>query len=92
MKVNIDFAEYIAVIEFEPFLGEEIKKYQKEFEKWYFQKVRSVKYKSKKDNNIFDANLVVEWLKTVSPMCKARIIETFLNVGEEDKSLPYMYF
>ena len=27
MKVNIDFAEYVAVIEFEPFLGEDITKY-----------------------------------------------------------------
>jgi len=36
MKVNIDFAQYIAVIEFDPFLGEDIKEYQNEFEKWYF--------------------------------------------------------
>ena len=66
--------------------------YQKEFEKWYFQRIRKMKYKSKKENEIFDANLVVEWLKTASPNCKAKIVEPFLNIGEEDKSLPYMYF
>lgn len=92
MKVNIDFAQYIAVIEFEPFLGEDIKKYQKEFEKWYLQKVRSMKYKLKPDDNVFDVQLVVDWLKIVSPDCKAKIVEPFLKVGEEDKSLPYMYF
>ena len=43
MKVNIDFAQYVAVIEFEPFLGEDIKKYQKAFEKWYFQRIRNRK-------------------------------------------------
>ena len=35
---------------------------------------------------------LVEWLKTTSPNCKAKIVEPFLNIGEEDKSLPYMYF
>lgn len=92
MKVNIDFAQYIAVIEFEAFLGTDIKKYQKEFEKWYFQRVRSMKYKIKKENEIFDAQLVIDWLKIVSPNCKAKILEPFLNIGEEDKSLAYMYF
>ena len=82
MKVNMDFAQYITVIEFEPFLGEDINKYQKEFEKWYLKRVRNIKYKSKQDNNIFDAKLVVKWLKIVSPNCKAKIVEPFLIVGE----------
>ena len=60
MKVNIDFAQYVAVIEFDPFLGEDIKEYQKEFEKWYFQRIRKMKYKPKKESEIFDAKLVVE--------------------------------
>ena len=92
MKVSIDFAEYVAVIEYEPFLGEDITKYKKEFDKWYFQRVRKMKYKKKKDNEIFDANLVIEWLKITSPNCKAKIVEPFLNIGEEDESLPYMCF
>lgn len=92
MKVNIDFAQYVAVIEFDPFLGEDIKEYQKEFEKWYFQRIRKMKYKPKKESEIFDAKLVVEWLKIASPNCRAKIVEPFLNIGEEDKSLPYMYF
>jgi len=92
MRVNIDFAQYIAVIEFEPFLGSDISKYQKEFEKWYFQRIRKMKYKPKKENEIFDANLVIEWLRISSPNCNAKIVEPFLNIGEEDKNLPCMYF
>ena len=92
MKVNIDFAQYIAVIEFEPFLGEDIRKYQKEFQKWYFQRERKMKYKEKLEKDIFDANLVVEWLKIASPNCKAKIVEPFLKIGEEDKGLSYMCF
>ena len=66
--------------------------YQKEFEKWYVKRVRSMKYNLKQDNNILDANLVVEWLKSASPNSKVKIIEHFLNIGEENKSLPYMHF
>ena len=78
MKVNIDFAAYIAVIEFEPFLGEDVKKYQKEFEKWYLQRIRKMKYKKNNDNKIFDANLIVEWLKSACPNCKAKKVKSFL--------------
>lgn len=95
MKVNIDFAQYIAVIEFEAFWGEDIEKYQKEFEKWYFvQGKKGVNIKVKPEHNYkcFDALVVIDWLKSVSPKCKAKIVEPFLKVGEEDKNLPYMYF
>ena len=93
MKVNIGFAQYVAVIEFEPFLGEDIKKYQKEFEKWYFiKKGRRIIQNPKLHYDCFDAQVIIDWLKIASPKCKARIVEPFLNVGEEDATLPYMYF
>ena len=49
MKVNIDFAEYITVIEFEPFLGEDIKKYQKDCETIRNEKERVKREKDKQD-------------------------------------------
>lgn len=93
MKVNIGFAQYVAVIEFEPFLGEDIEKYQKEFEKWYFiKKGRLIIQNPKLNYDCFDAQVIIDWLKIASPKCRARIVEPFLNVGEEDTTLPYMYF
>lgn len=92
MKVNIDFAQYVAVIEFEPFLGEDINEYKKEFENWYFIKSgRRIKQNPKLHYKCFDAQVIIDWLKIASPKSRARIVEPFLNVGEEDKSLPYMY-
>lgn len=93
MKVNIDFAEYIAVIEFEPFLGEDIDEYKKELEKWYFiKKGRRIIQNPKLHYDRFDAQVIIDWLKIASPKCRARIVEPFLNVGEEDATLPYMCF
>lgn len=95
MKVNIDFAQYVSVIEFEPFLGEDIKEYQKAFEKWYFivnKKGVIIKPNPNLHYYCFDAQVIIDWLKIASPKCKAIIVEPFLKVGEEDKSLPYMYF
>lgn len=95
MKVNIDFAQYVATIEFEPFLGDDIKEYQKEFEKWYFvqnKKGCNIKVRPERHYENFDTQVIIDWLNETSPNCKARIIKPFLNPGEEDKSLSYMYF
>lgn len=95
MKVNINFAQYIATIEFEPFLGEDIKEYQKAFNSWYYivnKKGRIIKPNPKLHYECFDAKVIIDWLKIASPECKAKIIEPFLKVGEEDNTLPYMYF
>lgn len=93
MKVNIDFAEYISIIEFEPFLGDDIAEYQKAFEKWYFTEGKNMKVRPEHQHyKYFDAQVIIDWLNEVSPKCEAKIIEPLLNVGEEDKSLPYMYF
>lgn len=93
MKVNIDFAQYVATIEFEPFLGNDINEYKQAFEKWYFvKKGKIIKQNPKLHYDCFDAQVIIDWLKMVAPKCKPKIIEPYLNVGEEDKSLPYMYF
>lgn len=95
MKVNIDFAQYVATIEFEPFLGNDIKAYQKAFNSWYFivnKKGKIIKPNPNLHYDCLDTQVIIDWLNIASPTCKAKIIEPFLKVGEEDKSLPYLYF
>lgn len=95
MKVNIDFAQYIATIEFEPFLGTDISIYKKEFEKWFFiqnSKGHNIKPKPELHYEYFDVQVIIDWLLQTSPKCGAKIIEPFLTPGEEDDSLPYMCF
>lgn len=94
MKVNIDFAQYVATIEFKPFLGEDIEKYKEAFEDWYFVELKDGTIIARPDLNyeVFDAQVIIDWLLEASPECDAKIIEPFLKVGKEDKSLPYMCF
>lgn len=94
MKVNIDFAQYVSTIEFKPFLGEDIEKYQEAFEEWYFEEVEEGirEQRSDLDYEVFDTQVIIDWLLEASPKCDAKIIESFLKVGEEDESLPYMCF
>ena len=95
MKVNIDFAVCVVVIEFKEFMGKDIDKYKESFEKWYFEEIlvndipvyhHQLKYQ------YFNAEPIVDWMNEVSPGCNAKIIADNLKPGEEDTSLPYMYF
>lgn len=94
MKVNIGFAQYVATIEFKPFLGENIEKYQEAFEDWYYEEVEEGVRQQRSDLNyeVFDTQVIIDWMLEVAPRCDAKIIEPFLKVGEEDESLPYMCF
>lgn len=97
MKVNIGRSVSIDVIEFEPFLGDDIEKYKTEFEKWYFELIHignlpyGVQRSSLKYKNL-DGIPIVDWMNEVAPGCNARIIAKNLFPGQEDKNLPYMCF
>lgn len=97
MKINVGQTRSIDVIEFEPFLGEDIKRYEDEFLKWYFELVHighfpcyvkkaSLPYKDA------DGEAVVDWMNEVAPGCNAKILQKNLWPGQEDKTLPYMVF
>ena len=95
MKINVDFAICVDVIEFEDFMGKDIDKYKESFENWYFDEIvidnipvyhHQLKYK------YFNAEPIVDWMNEVAPGCNARIIAKDVMPGEEDISLPYMYF
>ena len=90
MKVNIGFAQYVATIEFKAFLGEDVEA----FEDWYFEELEdgTIRKRPNLNNEVFDAQVIIDWLLEASPECNAKIIEPFLKVGEEDESLPYMCF
>ena len=94
MKVNIGFAQYVATIEFKAFLGEDVDTYKEAFEDWYFEELEdgTIRKRPNLNNEVFDAQVIIDWLLEASPECNAKIIEPFLKVGEEDESLPYMCF
>ena len=83
MRINIDFAQYVAVI----------RKYQEAFEAWYYE-LDGHTYKQRSDlpYKAFDVTPVIDWMKEVAPESNARVIEKFVEYNKRDKSLPSMYF
>ncbi len=94
MRVVVDFATCASIIEFVPFLGDDIEEYQKKFEEWYYEKTTYGCYSQRSDLNyeVFDINVVVDWIKEVAPEANPVIIVEEMNPDYVDKSLPGMYF
>lgn len=95
MKINIGFGSFVSVIEFEPFMGENIEDYKNEFEKWFFyEKLENDVpiYPNQLKYKYFNAEPIVDWMNQVAPECNARIIAFQIASGNEDTSLPYMCF
>lgn len=97
MKINIGKSVSIDVIEFIPFLGDDIETYKNEFEKWFFEiiYIGGLPYgvqKSTLHYETIDGTAIVDWMNEIAPECNARIIAKNLFPGQEDKNLPYMCF
>lgn len=94
MRVVIDFATCASIIEFAPFLGEDIEQYQEKFEEWYYEKTPYGCYSQRSDLNyeIFDVNVVIDWIKEIAPEANPIIIAEEINPNDVDPSLPGMYF
>lgn len=97
LKVNIDFAQYISTIEFEPFLGDNIEEYQKAFEEWFYEKVETktgtlIQMRSKFNYKYLNAQVIIDWINEVSSNSNPKIIAEFIEVGHEDPTLPIMCF
>ena len=95
MKVVVDFATYGSLIEFEPFLGNDIKEYQKEFEKWYYefnQNGRIIGQRSDLQYEYFDVYVVIDWIKEVAPEANPVLLEETINFADIDRTLPAMFF
>ena len=84
MKVNVGFATYVDVIEFEPFMGEDTLVYQEAFLDYY-----CINW----DENMYmQSETIIKWMNEIAPNCNARILQKRIYPGKEDKSLPYMCF
>lgn len=101
MKGVIDFAVCWYLIEFEPFLGSDIKKYQEEFEKWYYEEYTEViegeklvikRKRSDLPYKVFDITPIIDWMKEISPASNPIVIDYGEFGTEYDKKLPAMYF
>lgn len=84
MKINIGFAVYVDVIEFKPFIGEDIQVYQNAFLDYYCRNWN--------ENMYMNTETIVKWMLKRDPNCRAKILEKGIKPGNEDTSLPYMCF
>lgn len=94
MKVAIDFATSASIIEFCPFLGNDIEIYQKAFEDWYYERtpMGDLRPRSKFIGIIFDGNVIIDWIKEVAPEANPIMIVEEMNLDDVDPSLPGIYF
>ena len=97
MKINVGFAVFTDVVEFEPFMGTDMDKYMEAFNEWYYEHtevcgVGVLKQKSTLPYKYFNTQVILDWMNEVAPSCNAHIIEANIPFGQEDKSLPGMCF
>lgn len=97
MRINAGFAVYVDVIEFEPFMGENIDDYKKAFEEWYFEEVDFngiliLQQKANLNVDGLNGNAIVTWMNEVAPGCNAKIVQYHIPHEKEDTTLPGMYF
>ena len=98
MNVNISFALYIDVIEFDAFLGDNIEEYQRAFDSWYYEAETSgyggivLKQRSELKYKILDVNVIIDWINEVSSNANVCILARGLTPGTEDPNLPTLCF
>lgn len=96
MIVNMDCCDIIYVIEFEPFMGQDIEEYQAKFNDWYYEEVmisgyRVIRQKSTLHYTELDYLPVIDWLNETCPTCNARLV-CKCKPGDEDPDKQYMCF
>ena len=95
MKVIVEFLMVLSMIQFNPFLGEDIELYQQEFEEWYSKNYAPFTGKRNKKgeyNETLDAYVIINWIKEVTPEAMPIMIAEELDENQVDSSLPRMYF
>lgn len=97
MRARVEFDTYGVVIEFEPFMGEDISKYQEEFEKYFYVEIEE-NFKGKKATGYIPKKMcwgiqeIFDWMKEMSPLSNPRVISTYKRGEKYDKTLPEMSF
>ncbi len=98
LRVNVSFDYGVNVIEFEPFMGEDIEKYQRAIEDYYYEESKDedgelvIQLKKCFDYSYFGLEHIIMWFEKVAPNCGINIVEENIPHGREDKSLPYICF
>lgn len=101
MKLVVDFAISWYLIEFEPFLGKRAARYQKEFEKWYYEehseiiegkKLICFRQRSDLPYKVFDVTPIVDWMKEVAPNSNPKVLQEGGWELDYDKRLPTLHF
>lgn len=101
MKLVVDFAIGWYLIELEPFLGTKAARYQKEFEKWYYEehseiiegkKLTCYRQRSDLPYKVFDINPIIDWINEVSPNSNPKVIQEGGWGLDYDKKLPTLHF
>lgn len=101
MKIIVDFTQDLYLVEFEPFLGTNIERYQEEFDKWYYEeeseivegkKMTVFKQRSDLNYKYFDINVITDWMKEVAPNSNPKVIQSYVRGQKYDKSLPKLNF
>lgn len=94
MKVIVGFVTYVSLIEFNPFLGEKIEDYIKEFYKWYYEIDETGKIVRKSCHSHYeylDLNVIIDWIKDIAPEANPVILIERARPDDVDPSLPGMY-
>ena len=95
MKVIVEFPTISSMIQFNPFLGEDIELYQQEFEEWYYKNYAPFIGKRNKKgeyNETLDAYVIINWIKEVAPEAMPIMISEELDEDQVNPLLPRMYF
>ena len=95
LKVIVDFATYGSLIEFDPFLGDDIELYQKAFEEWYYEESqggRLLRQRSDLKYTTFGVDVIIDWIKEVSPNSNPVVLERLIEFPNIDRNIPALYF
>ena len=97
MKAYIFFDISFFLIEFEPFLGTDIRKYQESFEDWFYietsenmDEITTITYKPRK--MCWGINEILEWMKRADLNSNPRVLEEHVFGDKYDKNIPAMCF
>lgn len=98
MKANVFLGQWIDVIEFEPFIGENIEEYEKKIEEFFYETIKDEDgdlvevFKTGLPYTYLSGEAVTYWMNLVSTSANARVVEKDVVPGKEDESLPYICF
>lgn len=103
MKAYIFFDISFFLIEFEPFLGTDIREYQKKFDEWYYEedyeivngkKIGTGCFRQRHDlpYKYFDLEPIFDWMREIDPNSNPRVLEEHVFGDKYDKNIPAMCF